>query len=72
MLCLKDCKPQHHQSTEQVAVSGHLWRRGYAPEPDAFPKGLQVNEFTVAAAKIFGHIREGGLCWEWPLREELL
>ncbi len=27
------------------------------------------NAFIVAAPKNCGHIREGGLCWEWPLRE---
>ncbi len=30
------------------------------------------NAFIQAAAKNCGHIREGGLCWEWPLREGLL
>ena len=32
----------------------------------------EVNTLIIVAAKIYGLIREGGLCWEWPLREGLL
>ena len=28
----------------------------------------ELNTFIVGAARICGHIREGGLCWEWLLR----
>ena len=34
-----------------------------------FQREGEVNAFIVAAPKICGHIREGGLCGEWPLRE---
>ncbi len=32
----------------------------------------EVNAFIVKVAESPGHIREGGLCWEWPLRVGLL
>ncbi len=31
-----------------------------------------MNAFITEMAKLFGHIREDGLCREWPLREGLL
>ncbi len=38
---------------------GDLWWEGE----------VNTYTFTVVAPKIYGLIREGGLRWEWPLRE---
>ncbi len=35
----------------------------------AFGERENLNVFIVALATNFDQIREGGLCWEWPLRE---
>ncbi len=30
----------------------------------------ELNAYVVIEAKIFGHIREGGLCGDWPIKAD--
>ncbi len=64
----------HHSTTILMAQQIDAYSSPSLIGPPYLPRNCghiregEVNTFMVVAAKSWGLIREGGLCWEWPLK----